>query len=261
MNISRAAGSAGDHRASRECSRRKFLKSFVMGTAVSSFAGHEICLRLVAACQPTVSGAGILELNVTQFPALQNANGSVRLLFNSLFGSRPSGPLYPVLVNRGAGNQFYTLSARCTHQGCAVPEFNPSLAASVCPCHLSHFAIDGSVLAGPAMLPLTRYNNSFDGTNLCIEIPGLGYNVSGFAAQNGSAPRFSLRFTTFLNSQYQILFRQAVSDPGTVIPFATTLSGSANNTVFTGTGNSMTVYVDRTSETGFYMVAIITSEG
>jgi nitrite reductase/ring-hydroxylating ferredoxin subunit len=232
-----------------------------VGTAVSSFAGGELCCRVVAACQPTVSGAGIVELNVTQFPGLQNANGSVRLLFNSIVGSRPNGPLYPVVVSRGAADQFYTLNARCPHQGCAVPAFNSTFAASVCPCHGSRFGIDGSLLAGPATLPLSRYSNSFDGTLLCIEIPGLGYNVSGLAVQNGNAPRLSLQFPTFLNSKYQLLFRQSVSDSGTVVPFATTLSGPATGTVFVGTGNSATLYIDRTSESGFYTVAINPSPG
>jgi Rieske Fe-S protein len=244
-----------------ELPRRKFLRYFVVGTAVSTLTGREFSLSLLAACQPTASGDGILEVNVSQFPALQNVKGSVRLLFNSLLGSRPTGTLYPVLVNRAATNQFYTLSARCTHQGCAAPAFDPSFGASICPCHLSQFAIDGAVLGGPATLPLTRYSNSFDGSLLCIEIPGLGYNVSGVAVQNGNAPRFNLQFPTFLNSQYQVLFRQAVSDPGTVIPFATNLSGSTTNTVLTGTGNSTTVYVDRTSETGFYVVSMLTTQG
>jgi nitrite reductase/ring-hydroxylating ferredoxin subunit len=243
-------------------SRRKFVKGFVAATAVSSFAGNELLQSVMGACQPTVSGDGILEVDVSQFPALQNVNGSVRLLFNSLFGgSHPSGTLYPVLVNRGAGNQFYTLSSRCTHLGCVVPAFNSSLAASVCPCHLSRYAIDGTVIAGPATLPLTSYNNSFDGTNLCIEIPGLGYSVSGLAVQNGNAPRLSLQFPTFQGSQYQALFRQVISNPGTVIPFATTLSGSATNTIFTGTGSPATLYVDSTTAMGFYTITIITNEG
>jgi nitrite reductase/ring-hydroxylating ferredoxin subunit len=237
------------------------VKSFVIGTAVSSFAGREFCCRVVAACQPTVSGAGLLELNVTQFPELQNVNGSVRLLFNSIVGSRPNGPLYPVVVSRGAANQFYTLNARCTHQGCAVPAFDSASAASVCPCHGSRYGIDGSLLAGPATLPLSRYSNSFDGVLLCIEIPGLSYNISGLAVQNGNAPRLSLQFPTFLNSQYQVLFRQSLSDSGTVVPFATTLSAPATGTVFVGTGNSSTLYVDRTSERGFYTVAINVSPG
>jgi Rieske Fe-S protein len=268
MTMIRATGAstpapniAVDRRSHPEFSRRKFFKSFVAVTAVTSFAGNELCVRLVAGCQPTVSGDGILELNVSQFPALQNVNGSVRLLFNSIQLSHPTGPLYPVLVNRGAANQFYTMSARCTHQGCVVATFNPTSAASVCPCHGSHFGIDGSLLTGPAINPLTRYNNSFDGTILCIEIPTLGYNVSGLAVQNGSAPRFSLQFSTLLNSQYQVLFRQIISDPGNVIPFATTLSGSATNTVFTGTGNYATLYVDPTTPAGFYTVAIIASVG
>jgi nitrite reductase/ring-hydroxylating ferredoxin subunit len=242
-------------------SRRKFLKCFVLGSAISSFAGRLLCLKVLGSCQPSASGAGILQLDISQFPSLQDVNGSVRLLFSSLLGSRPSGPLDPVLVNRGSGNQFYTLSGRCTHQGCAVAGFDPSFAACLCPCHGSRFAIDGAVLAGPATLSLASYTNSFDGRVLCIEIPGLAYNVSGQAVQNANAPRFSLQFPTFLNSQYQILSRQALSDSGIVVPFATTLAGSTTNTVLNGTGNPATVYVDRTSKSGFYAVSMLAGQG
>src|SRR5690242_19721646 len=106
-----------------EFRRRRFIKSIIVGTALSRLAGYDSCLRVVAACQPTVSGNGIIEVNVSQFPALGDSNGSVRLLLNALQGSRPSGPLNPILVNRGADNQFYSLSARCPHQGCTVGAF------------------------------------------------------------------------------------------------------------------------------------------
>jgi Rieske Fe-S protein len=49
----------------------------------------------------------------------------------------------------------HALSARCTHLGCIVA-FNDAETAWQCPCHGSRFAVDGSVIQGPANRPLER---------------------------------------------------------------------------------------------------------
>lgn len=50
---------------------------------------------------------------------------------------------------------LHALSARCTHMGCSV-RFNDAERSWDCPCHGSRFALDGSVLQGPAVEPLER---------------------------------------------------------------------------------------------------------
>ncbi len=47
----------------------------------------------------------------------------------------------------------HAVSARCTHLGCTV-RFNDAEKSWDCPCHGSRFGIDGSVLSGPAVMPL-----------------------------------------------------------------------------------------------------------
>ena len=49
--------------------------------------------------------------------------------------------------------QVHSVSAHCTHLGCAVA-FNNAERSWDCPCHGSRFALDGSVLHGPATEPL-----------------------------------------------------------------------------------------------------------
>ncbi|WP_432092710.1 FAD-dependent oxidoreductase [Streptomyces sp. bgisy100] len=56
-------------------------------------------------------------------------------------------------VYRDPSGAATAVSARCTHLGCLV-QFNGAERAWECPCHGSRFAVDGSVLEGPAVRPL-----------------------------------------------------------------------------------------------------------
>lgn len=59
-----------------------------------------------------------------------------------------------VAAYRDLDDGIHIVSATCTHAGCVV-HFNPFERCWDCPCHGSQFAIDGRVLAGPALKPLT----------------------------------------------------------------------------------------------------------
>ncbi len=56
-------------------------------------------------------------------------------------------------VRRDPDGQLTALSGRCTHLGCAVA-FNDDEQSWDCPCHGSRYALDGTVLHGPATDPL-----------------------------------------------------------------------------------------------------------
>lgn len=58
-------------------------------------------------------------------------------------------------VFRDDAGALHAVSARCTHLGCLVHS-NDAERAWECPCHGSRFAVDGSVLQGPANKPLER---------------------------------------------------------------------------------------------------------
>ena len=97
-----------------------------------------------------------------------------------------------VLVVRDAGGT-YAMSAICTHQCCLVSLCEnadcttlgtnpgechatstatpmPTGAAIICPCHGSTFAIDGSVLTGPAIRSLPHYALAFDGNDGLVDV-------------------------------------------------------------------------------------------
>lgn len=57
------------------------------------------------------------------------------------------------LITQPSAGVFNGFVARCTHAGCALTAITDGVA--VCPCHGSRFALDGSVVRGPATEPLT----------------------------------------------------------------------------------------------------------
>ena len=238
-------------------SRRRFVKQVVLGSVLSSMLGKEWVGTLVADCAPSAPGAGILRLRLSSFPALQAANGSIRVALNRFTNQGAIGAFYPILVNRGQGNEFHALSARCTHSGCVVPA-----GGAACPCHGSRFDLTGAVLQGPATTPLARYPISFDGVDtLCIEIPNLGYSLTGATVGTGPNARFRLQFQTRLGVKYEVRFQSSVDQPGVVVPFATTESGEAVNTVLTGNNAVAIIFVDPAGDRGFYSVAVQVTEG
>ncbi len=244
--------------------RRSFIKHFVVGTAFSTLLGRKWFATVLADCAAVTPGAGILQVKLSDFPALQSENGSVRLALNPFSDAGPVGTFYPLLVNRGSGNQFFALSTRCTHLSCVVPPFDPSFGSSVCPCHGSQFRIDGTVIPGSAAsTSLQRFTISFDGADLlCIEIPTLKYALTGTLVQTGVGPRFRLQFPAKSRLSYSVLFRQSTDDPGGVVPFATTQGAAATSTVFSSISNTTAiVYVDRTTQAGLYSIAAQVAEG
>src|SRR5262249_12828155 len=62
-----------------------------------------------------------------------------------------------IMVVRVSDAQVVALSAICTHAGCSMG-YVAGQKVLDCPCHGSQFAIDGSVLHGPAVRALRVYN-------------------------------------------------------------------------------------------------------
>ncbi|MFZ0450641.1 MAG: Rieske (2Fe-2S) protein [Desulfatiglandaceae bacterium] len=75
-----------------------------------------------------------------------------------------------IIVNRD-GNNYITMSARCSHLGCIVDRRQGD--KLVCPCHGSKYSINGRVLSGPATYDLARLRHHIDSKekSLIIERP------------------------------------------------------------------------------------------
>lgn len=178
-----------------------------------------------------------------------------------MLGDFPDGRFYPVLINRGEGPVFYALDSRCTHAACAVPIYKEFEGGSICPCHGSVYDVDGTII-GPVtedQQDLTRYEIAFDGVDtLTVQVPGLGYCVSGAVVQDGS--RFQLDFTAFQRIEYEVRYRPTMSGETdwAVVPFSLTPDGPADQQSYVAgiDDTPVSFFVDRTTPAGFYAVTI-----
>src|SRR6185436_12963474 len=122
--------------------RRRFVKGLFLGTAFSSILGKSWSSIYGATFAPALQGSPTFQINVADYPALnQEEIGSLRL------GVSPVGPdhfpasrYYPIIINRDLAG-FYVVSAICKHAACAVDSFNTSDFGMRCPCHGSLYDI------------------------------------------------------------------------------------------------------------------------
>jgi len=246
-------------------SRRRFIKTFALGTASAIVAGQPWRGAFLAQAQ-AAPDVGILKIKLSDYPTLLNEFGSVRLGLNPM-ASDSTGPLgffYPILINRGLGNEFYALDTYCHHEGFVVPPYDAFEGCMTCPGHGSKYAIDGTLISdGPASGPLDRYNLTYDGDEtLTIEVPRLGYSVAAIPIRNTNPPKLLLDFPTKDGVEYEVQFRQHMEDAWTAVPFSRSLDGPEDSMSMIATPfdpstyPNASIYVSRTSASGFYAVSV-----
>jgi Rieske Fe-S protein len=70
-----------------------------------------------------------------------------------------------IVITQPKAGTFHAFTAICTHQGCIVDEV--SNGTIDCPCHGSKYsAVNGSVVNGPATLPLAAVSIKVQGTSI-----------------------------------------------------------------------------------------------
>lgn len=74
------------------------------------------------------------------------------------------------------GSYWIALFQRCVHLGCTVP-FRDDCVSFKCPCHGSHYNVNGEFLDGPAPRSLDRFALSFSGENVVIDTGTLNNTV------------------------------------------------------------------------------------
>lgn len=74
------------------------------------------------------------------------------------------------------GTYWLALYQRCVHLGCTVP-FRDDCVSFKCPCHGSHYHVDGEFLDGPAPRSLDRFEFSFNGEEVVVNTGAINANV------------------------------------------------------------------------------------
>jgi len=71
------------------------------------------------------------------------------------------------IVKDSDGSYWIALYQKCVHLGCTVP-FRNDCNSFKCPCHGSHYNVDGEYLDGPAPRSLDRFALAFSGTDVNV---------------------------------------------------------------------------------------------
>ena len=72
-----------------------------------------------------------------------------------------------IVIVRLSATNYVALSQSCTHQGTTI-NFVPLAGNFLCPNHGSRFSTTGSVINGPAISSLKKYNTTLTGTDLRV---------------------------------------------------------------------------------------------
>ncbi|HEX9578547.1 MAG TPA: Rieske (2Fe-2S) protein [Myxococcales bacterium] len=159
--------------------------------------GRRALLRCGAACAVAACGKfvdepvaieagapvkGLLSVPMARVPELARQGGSVLLRANAsdFLGRRVS-----VLVANTTSQGLRAYGAYCPHAGCEVAWVDRADEV-VCPCHLSRFAVDGTVTHPPAAADLDTYSAKLspDEQTLIVDLSGSAGVFPG--ASNGS---------------------------------------------------------------------------
>ncbi len=104
---------------------------------------------------------GKITFPLARFPELGTVGGSVL--------GRPGGLSDKLIIVRTTIDTVIALSSICTHKECDIG-YVAEFTQMYCDCHGSEFALDGSVITGPARRPVKRYDVAFDGTTVVVTV-------------------------------------------------------------------------------------------
>lgn len=240
-------------------SRRKWIKLFLLGAVGRAAATRQ---TLLAGIVPS-SDSALIPIRISQFPdpynpgrfILDAPGGSLALYFSNY--------RYPLVVNRGEGNEFYAVDPTCTHQGCQVSNYSNFTSAMNCDCHGSSYNIQGQVIDGPAVSDLTSYPTYFDGSDLVqIELAGVPLRIDSVTiqAQTVERTRLKLQFPGTSGCKYQVQYYPDLTANPLPVLFAVSSEGIADQSFLAvpyASDGLKTVWVDAPGTQGFFTIEMV----
>ncbi|MBC8097523.1 MAG: Rieske 2Fe-2S domain-containing protein [Akkermansiaceae bacterium] len=229
--------------------RRQFCRHIMLATMTAVTGGTVWSRLIVSDLLAAEDGAGQFQLNLADYPGLNDVNGSVTL-------SLPNAPvgLAEIVITRAANDQFFAVDSTCAHNQCPLPPFDPTQNAIVCFCHGSRYAPNGDLLGGPAERGLRAFKATLVlPGQLRIEIPEFRFKAQARLAPEANN-RIKLTFPALAFLTYRVRFRNNVSSPWEPVPFARFFNSAFDNTELTGIGRDEEIYVAAGGSAGFYSI-------
>ncbi len=246
-----------------EAPRRSFVRTLLLSTAWMSGVSGMKRLHLSAELIPSAEGnEGLLSIQPSDYPALSQSGGSIRLGFNPIRSNhQPDGTLQPLLINRLEDGTLKAMSAECPHGSCAVRTYSTGSQSHVCPCHASRFRLDGSRISGPAPFGLETYpcEEQPDGS-LHVLVPRLRFTLSTQVVDLGQSQRLRLTFAARRKVSYEVVRRRQINEPWERVAFAGSEQGALSQTELDGEGLLASVYVEAPDHQGLFAVRILPKE-
>ncbi|MDW7996827.1 MAG: Rieske 2Fe-2S domain-containing protein [Bacteroidota bacterium] len=152
-------------------SRRNFLRRLAALTATAAVGVPATAQLLPELLRPDRRLCGRLRIRLSQYPELQNVNGSVKVPIPDATGAVPER----LIITRTAPDTFAAVDDICTHAACLVNVYQSSLRGLPCPCHGSLFRPTGEVIRGPATRPLRSFQTFYEAGSDFVEVEIPGY--------------------------------------------------------------------------------------
>ena len=175
----------GDGDGSGEASRRRFLKIATgclgggLGVALLVPAGR-LALGVAGRKTVTSSAEPIDALAVEQVGAAPVAVTLIAPSVRDAWSSTHHVPLGVAFVRKDAAGAIRALSSVCPHLGCTVG-FDAASSRYVCPCHDTHFELDGALISGEAQRGLDELPVTVEGGR--VQIRWGRYRLGGSARE------------------------------------------------------------------------------
>jgi menaquinol-cytochrome c reductase iron-sulfur subunit len=147
--------------------RRSFFVTSIYAAwaAITGALGLTAAVYLLLPPKPAEKEDWVPAGNLTEIPA--ETPTEINFRRNRADGWRIVSEQDAAWVVKTPAGSLTAFGPQCTHLGCAY-HWEERRHQFVCPCHNSVFAIDGSVVSGPAPRPLDRYETRVRGTSLEI---------------------------------------------------------------------------------------------